>query len=165
MKCAPPQFGHAGHLHSWVIFRARRFDGGRYGKARLHAGLFFFVSFNFLSGSPLRKAANKSNAQSRLFFQKRSPEMEVTGLPRLLQDAGAACSKTAPITQRLGPQLFPKKKAPTREISRGQLDHGWMRPTRVVKKFIADSLGSSAPHTAPRRSCSGTHACRRHWGG
>jgi hypothetical protein len=68
--------------------------------------------------------------------------MEVTGLPRLLQDAGAACSKTAPITQRLGPQLFPKKKAPTREISRGQLDHGWMRPTRVVKKFIADSLGS-----------------------
>jgi hypothetical protein len=123
------------------------------------------VSSNFLSGSPLRKAANKSNAQSRLFFQKRSPEMEVTGLPRLLEDAGAACSKTAPITQRLGPQLFPKKKAPTREISRGQLDHGWMRPTRVVKKFIADSLGSSAPHTAPRRSCSGTHACRRHWGG
>jgi hypothetical protein len=107
----------------------------------------------------------KATLKAAFFLQKRSPEMEVTGLPRLLEDAGAACSKTAPNTQRLGPQLFPKKKAPTREISRGQLDHGWMRPTRVVKKFIADSLGSSAPHTAPRRSCSGTHACRRHWGG
>jgi hypothetical protein len=31
------------------------------------------VSSNFLSGSPLRKAANKSNAQSRLFSSKKKP--------------------------------------------------------------------------------------------
>jgi hypothetical protein len=29
LKCGLPQFRHAGPLHSLVIFRARRFDGGK----------------------------------------------------------------------------------------------------------------------------------------
>src|SRR5262245_20079005 len=42
LKCAPPQFGHAGHLHSRVIFRARRFDGGKLGEGPVARRAFLF---------------------------------------------------------------------------------------------------------------------------
>src|SRR5262249_26281080 len=38
----PPQFGHAAHLHSWVIFRARRFDGGKLGEGPVARRAFLF---------------------------------------------------------------------------------------------------------------------------
>ena len=43
LKCGLPQFRHAGPLHSLVIFRARRFDGGKLeeGPVARRAFLFF----------------------------------------------------------------------------------------------------------------------------